>query len=59
MSQEMKSIEDRGRQAAEARITAFYRRSFLRSAERKSAEQLKIEKMKHKRELILSKQDAA
>eukprot|EP00971_Amphidinium_carterae_P221010 4388036-Amphidinium_carterae.1 len=55
----MKSIEDRGRQAAEALVTAFQRRNSLRSAERKSAEQQEIEKLKHERELIISERDAA
>eukprot|EP00971_Amphidinium_carterae_P119168 2360730-Amphidinium_carterae.1 len=59
MSQEIKSIKDRGRQAAEALVTAFQRRSSLRSAERKLAEQVGIEKLRHERELILSKRDAA
>eukprot|EP00971_Amphidinium_carterae_P310900 6178449-Amphidinium_carterae.1 len=59
MSQEMKSIENRGRQVAEALVTAFQRRSSLRSAERKSAEQVEIEKLRHERELIISERDAA
>eukprot|EP00971_Amphidinium_carterae_P312216 6205776-Amphidinium_carterae.1 len=54
---EIKSIEERGRQATDALITAFRRRAFLRSAEQKSAEQMEIEKLRH--ELIISERDAA
>eukprot|EP00971_Amphidinium_carterae_P029528 581348-Amphidinium_carterae.1 len=55
----MKSIEDRGRQAADALVTAFQRRSSLRSASQKSAEQVEIERLKHERELIIAEREAA
>eukprot|EP00971_Amphidinium_carterae_P123956 2455085-Amphidinium_carterae.1 len=54
----MKSIEDRGRQAAEALVSAFQRRSSLRSAEQKSAEQVEIDKLRHERELLVSEREA-
>eukprot|EP00971_Amphidinium_carterae_P051298 1009925-Amphidinium_carterae.1 len=59
MTQEMKSIEDRGRQAAESLVTAFKRRTSLRSAQQKTAEQLELEKLNHERELLISERDAA
>eukprot|EP00971_Amphidinium_carterae_P001468 29229-Amphidinium_carterae.1 len=55
----MKSIEDRGRQAAEALVSAFQRRSSLRSADQKSAEQMEIDKLRHKRDLLVRERDAA
>eukprot|EP00971_Amphidinium_carterae_P269067 5337866-Amphidinium_carterae.1 len=59
MTQEMKSIEDRGRQAADALATAFRRRASLRSSDQKSAEQVEIEKLRHERDLIISERNAA
>eukprot|EP00971_Amphidinium_carterae_P351289 6492027-Amphidinium_carterae.1 len=59
MTQEMKSIEERGRHAAEAMVSAFQRRTSLRSAERKSAEQVEIEKLRHELELTTAQRDAA
>eukprot|EP00971_Amphidinium_carterae_P117409 2325673-Amphidinium_carterae.1 len=59
MTQKIKSIKDRGRQAAEALVTAFRRRTSLRSAEQKSADQLEIEKLKYERDLIVSERDLA
>eukprot|EP00971_Amphidinium_carterae_P255180 5065784-Amphidinium_carterae.2 len=59
MTQEMKSIEDRGGQAADALITAFRRRSSLRSTDQKSAEQMEIEKLRHERDLLVGERDAA
>eukprot|EP00971_Amphidinium_carterae_P029143 573307-Amphidinium_carterae.1 len=59
MTQEIKSIEYRGRQAAEALVTAFRRRTSLRSAEQKSAEQLEIEKLKYERDLVVGERDSA
>eukprot|EP00971_Amphidinium_carterae_P344511 6484943-Amphidinium_carterae.3 len=44
MTQEMKSIGDRGRKATDALVSAFQRRSSLRSADHKSAEALEIER---------------
>eukprot|EP00971_Amphidinium_carterae_P041282 810523-Amphidinium_carterae.1 len=59
MTQEMKSIEDRGRQAADALVTAFRRGSSLRSTDQKSAEQVEMEKLRHERDLLVSERDAA
>eukprot|EP00971_Amphidinium_carterae_P242887 4822588-Amphidinium_carterae.1 len=55
----MKSIEDQGRQAAEALVTAFQRRICLRSADRKLAEKVEIKKLRHKLELVAGQRDAA
>eukprot|EP00971_Amphidinium_carterae_P107947 2136988-Amphidinium_carterae.1 len=59
MTQEIKSIGDRGRQAAEALVSAYHRRTSLRSTDQKSAEVLEIEKLKHERDLLMGERAAA
>eukprot|EP00971_Amphidinium_carterae_P202855 4025500-Amphidinium_carterae.1 len=59
MTQEIKSIEGRGRQAADELVLAFQRRSGLRSAGQKSAEQREIDKLRHENELLVSQREAA
>eukprot|EP00971_Amphidinium_carterae_P290787 5774334-Amphidinium_carterae.1 len=59
MTQEIKSIEDRGRQAADELVMAFQRRSGSRSANQKSADQREIDKLRHENDLLVSQRDAA
>eukprot|EP00971_Amphidinium_carterae_P232601 4615893-Amphidinium_carterae.1 len=59
MMQEIKSIGERGRQAADALVSAFQRRSSLRSTDHKSAEALEIEKLRHERDLLMGEREAA
>eukprot|EP00971_Amphidinium_carterae_P072398 1432093-Amphidinium_carterae.1 len=59
MTQEIKSIVDTGRQAAEALVSDYHRRSSLRSTDQKSAEVLEIEKLKHERDLLMGEREAA
>eukprot|EP00971_Amphidinium_carterae_P299945 5958841-Amphidinium_carterae.1 len=59
MTQEIKSIGDRGRQAADALVSAFQRRSSLRSTDQKSAVALEIDKLRHERDLVAGERDAA
>eukprot|EP00971_Amphidinium_carterae_P133081 2635176-Amphidinium_carterae.1 len=59
MTQEMKSIGDRGREAADILVKAFQKRSALRSATQKSAEAMEIDRLRHERELLMGEREAA
>eukprot|EP00971_Amphidinium_carterae_P293411 5825419-Amphidinium_carterae.1 len=59
MSQEIKTIGDRGRQQTEAMVRAFQTRSSLRPTDQQPAHTLEIERLQHEREVLSAERDAA